>query len=805
MEIKVVKGEGPKRPKLILIGEAPGEEEANQGRPFVGASGKIQDGILLSAGLSRQDCFLDNVVPIHPPMNKLERLHELGATVDAFIPNLTKTLQSLDCPVIVAYGDVAMWYLTGMGEMSKKGEISGVSKHRGSIYPCILDSRKLVVPTFHPRFVIENWKMRGVVVEDIKKAVRVGKGGRKDVNFNTQTKPSITEVEDFIRDLRTTDRLSLDIEVVGSGQIACVGLGRNDLEYSGRSSLCIPFKFGYNNYWSESEEHHIWQLLRDLLQGDQLKIGQNLNYDFTKLLPFIGEPAPPWYDLMVAYHLLEPELPHTLAFMTSIYTDVNYYKDDPKDEEKSWKYTTSSERLWEYNGKDVEIPLIIEPILTKELKDMGMLLRFYGFDMPKMRVMWRIQQRGILVDDEKRVELLVKEIGEVETLKKQLKDVVGYDLNPLSPKQMIKFLYTDLKLPPQRHRKTKKLTADKEAIDKLFGRHPRPELALALEIRDKIKDIGTYLASKDKENGDYSLTKVDKDGRMRSRYNICGTATGRTSSKKTYDDTGIDAQNIPEALREMFVAPEGKILQVFDLWQAEAYVVAVLSNCQSFLNKLRNGEKVHRMVAGWIFNKPEDKVDNINRQGGEYFLGKRTVHASNYGLGWNLFMIIANSDIGKFNKDNPNTPKPFITAAEAKRILLVYETFAPEIKMWHQEIISELQRTRMLVTPFGRKRIFRGYRGKDDNDTPRKAFAHVPQSTIAEYAHQAIIKLEYLLPPENEIIQEGFDAFIIEAREEDVEDNKRLVTFACDKELMWKGERFKIPVEEAGKGRRWKK
>lgn len=478
MDVKVVKGDGPKRPRLILIGEAPGEEEARQGKPFVGPSGKIQDGILLSAGLRREECFLDNIISIRPPMNKMNRLGELGVTVESFIPNLTQTLLSLDCPIIIAYGDTAMWYLTRMGEMSKRGEISGISKHRGSIYPCILDSRKLVIPTFHPRFVIENWKMRGVVVEDIKKAVRVGKGGRKDERFTTIIKPTLTEVESYLKILGEADRISLDIETVGSGQIACVGVGtitggdqQGDRRgaHSRRSSLCIPFKFGYNNYWTEQEEHYIWDLLRELFQGDQLKIGQNLNYDFTKLLPFIGEPAPPWFDCMIAFHLLEPELPHTLAFMTSLFTDVNYYKDDPKDEEKSWKYTTSSERLWEYNGKDVEIPLILEPIFTDDLKRMGMLSRFYGFDMAKMRVMWRVQQRGMLVDDVMRIELLVREMGELAILKEQLKGYIGYDLNPLSPKQMMKFLYEDLKLPVQVHRKTRKPTANEEALEKLFG------------------------------------------------------------------------------------------------------------------------------------------------------------------------------------------------------------------------------------------------------------------------------------------------------------------------------------------------
>jgi len=785
--IRVVKGCGPQRPKLILIGEAPGEEEANQGIPFVGPSGHIQDGILSSAGLLRQNCFLDNVIPIRPPFNKLERLSELGATVEMFIPNLSRTLQEIDCPVIVAYGDVAMWYLTGMGEVSKKGEISGVSKHRGSIYPCILDPRKLVVPTFHPRFVIENWKMRGVVVEDIKKAIRVGKGGRKDVRFNTIIRPTLQEVEEKIQILSRCNMISLDIEVVGSGQIACVGVGSVGSDVDERWSICIPFKFGYNNYWSEQEEFYIWELLRQLLRGDQLKIGQNLNYDFTKLLPFIGEPSPPWYDLMVAYHLLEPELPHTLAFMTSIYTDVNYYKDDPKDEEKSWKYTTSSERLWEYNGKDVEIPLILEPILTKELKEMGMLSRFYGFDMPKMRVMWRVQQRGILVDDEKRVELLVREVGEVKTLKAQLKSYVGYDLNPLSNKQMIKFLYQDLKLPVYHNRKTKKPTADEETLNKLIARYPRPELYLALDIRGKVKRMGTYLASKDSD-GEYTLPKADPDGRIRSRYNVCGTDTDRSSASKTYDNTGLDLQNIPEDLREMFLAGEGKVLLVLDLWQAEIYVAAVLSNCTALLDKLRKGEKVHKMVASWIFNKSESEIDNNNKPGGEYYTGKRVTHAKTNGLQPAMLAVMTKKSI-----------------KEAEELLRRYDMFAPEMEMWHQQIVEELQRTRILIDPFGGKRLFRSYRGMKDTETPKKAFAHLPQRTIATYNHLAIIKLEYLLPKGCEIIQEGFDSMIIEVKEESLKEIEPLVKLAFDKELIWKGERFKIPVKEAGCGKRWKK
>ena len=226
----VVKGEGSNRPKLICIGEAPGEEEETQGRPFVGASGQLQDTIMMSAGLQRGDCFFDNVVPIRLPLNKIERLSELGVTVEQFIPNLTETLAKIDCLVILAYGDTAMYHLTGKGEKSKKGEISGISKHRGSVYPCLLDSRKLVIPTFHPRFIIENWKMRGVVVEDIKKALRIRKEGYHEPRFNTSIKPSFTDVTEFLDRVSRVNRVSFDIEVVGGGQIACIGLGIEERE-----------------------------------------------------------------------------------------------------------------------------------------------------------------------------------------------------------------------------------------------------------------------------------------------------------------------------------------------------------------------------------------------------------------------------------------------------------------------------------------------------------------------------------------------------------------------------------------------
>lgn len=65
-ENALVFGEGPQNPKLMLIGEAPGEQESLQGRPFVGKAGKNLDHFLELAGLAREEIYISNVVKIRP-------------------------------------------------------------------------------------------------------------------------------------------------------------------------------------------------------------------------------------------------------------------------------------------------------------------------------------------------------------------------------------------------------------------------------------------------------------------------------------------------------------------------------------------------------------------------------------------------------------------------------------------------------------------------------------------------------------------------------------------------------------------
>jgi len=748
---KVVGGEGPKRPKLILVGESLGAEEEAQGRPFVGTDGGILDGILSSARINRKELYVTNVIKVRPPNNKVYRLYEYGLAVEDFIPILEEELRGIECPVIVPVGDLALNTIVHK---------DSIGKHRGSIYPI---EGRIAVPTYHPGFVREFWQSRGTVVEDLKKAVRVARDGYNPVYFNTILRPTLIEIEDFIKICLEAGVFVFDLETIGQ-YISCVGLGT--ILHGQRMSICIPLKHGLNNYWTNSDELYVWSILYKLFHSEALKIAQNITFDLTFLAPFIGEPSPPWYDLMVAHHTIDPELPHDLAYMTSIYTDIPYYKDDPKDKDEGWAIKTPSEVLWEYNGKDCEGPLIIMPKLDEEMRELRVREFYWGFAMPLVAVMWRMQRRGLKVDEEMKDKLLKERMVQLTKKQSELNEKVGYELNVNSPKQMLKFLYEDLRLPPHKNRKTGRLTANKETLEKLFAKHPDTRFQLVMELRDLTKDIGTYL-----------LAEPDEDGRFRGRYNTTGTETGRSSCSKTIWDTGLDLQNIPPDLRPMFVADEGKVFMMYDLWQAEAYVVAIIANAAALKDKLTRGEKVHTMVASWLFQKLESEVSKeaVNGEWSEYDKAKRVVHASHYGLGYRLLSILLK-----------------IPEWQAKEFLLRYKQYVPEIDSWHKEVMEELKASRKLVTPFGRVRFFRNRYGEDMG---REAFAHVPQSTIGDLTHQAMLAIEYRLPPEAEMVQEGYDSIIIEAPIDKIDIVDRIVRESFDKTLRYKGEGFNVPVE----------
>ncbi len=147
-----VPGEGPQHASLMLIGEAPGAREDAEGRPFVGASGKLLSQLLLAAGISREETFITSVLKCHPPANRDPHTLE----IEACKPHLTAQILAVDPLVIVPLGRHALaWLLPDAPPISR---CHGIVLHRNG---------RAVVPVYHPAAALYRRQLLPVLQADL--------------------------------------------------------------------------------------------------------------------------------------------------------------------------------------------------------------------------------------------------------------------------------------------------------------------------------------------------------------------------------------------------------------------------------------------------------------------------------------------------------------------------------------------------------------------------------------------------------------------------------------------------------------
>lgn len=149
----LVFGEGPEDADLMIIGEAPGEEEDRSGRPFVGRAGQLLDRILESVELHRDDVYITNLVKRRPPGNRNPRPEEIRASAEI----LLQQIRIVKPKIIATLGNVpSQWFL----ETSE-----GITRLHGTWHEW---NGIRLMPLFHPAYLLRNpsrdkngpkWKM----------------------------------------------------------------------------------------------------------------------------------------------------------------------------------------------------------------------------------------------------------------------------------------------------------------------------------------------------------------------------------------------------------------------------------------------------------------------------------------------------------------------------------------------------------------------------------------------------------------------------------------------------------------------
>ena len=146
-----VPGEGPPDARIMFVGEGPGQNEDEQGRPFVGAAGKFLTELLESIGLKRCDVFITNIVKCRPPNNRAPRKSE----IEACNPYLQSQIRLINPRIVCALGTPAITTL--MGDEYSASRFHGKPFAKGKV---------TFLPMYHPAAALYDASLKETIFHD---------------------------------------------------------------------------------------------------------------------------------------------------------------------------------------------------------------------------------------------------------------------------------------------------------------------------------------------------------------------------------------------------------------------------------------------------------------------------------------------------------------------------------------------------------------------------------------------------------------------------------------------------------------
>jgi len=381
-----------------------------------------------------------------------------------------------------------------------------------------------------------------------------------------------------------------------------------------------------------------------------------------------------------------------------------------------------------YNGVDV---LATRQCLDQMLPQLGPETQAtYDFSRALQGPVLEMSCRGILVDQQRKAEVIDEFYEQIDLLERSLSRIVleGVGMagfNWRSPKDLQALFYDRMGIPPITFKG--RTTTDRAAREKLSQYLiARPIVAHLNAISELAKKI-TVLR-----------TEIDPDGRIRTTYNIAGTDTGRFSSSYSAFGTGGNLQNIEESLRSIFISDPGYKFAKCDAKSGESFIVGAIEwntfGDPKYLDACDTGDP-HTAAARicwpkmpWTGDLKKDKklADNPNapfyRHHTHRQVTKKLGHASNYG--------------GMPNTISSQTGLPLELVVAFQP---VYFQAFPSHQEWQHWVAGQIATRGYLTSLTGRKRWFWGRR--TDPDVVRAAIAYDPQGSLADIVNTALLNI----------------------------------------------------------------
>ena len=153
----LVFSDGNPKSKIMLIGEAPGANEDQEGLPFVGRAGALLDKMLASINLNRKNVYISNIINYRPPENRRPTDEE----VNRYLPFIKKHIEIINPKILVLLGSTAMNALIGNDVVISKARGKWIDKEFGSC-------KTSIIITFHPAFLMRQPAQKKMAWIDLK-------------------------------------------------------------------------------------------------------------------------------------------------------------------------------------------------------------------------------------------------------------------------------------------------------------------------------------------------------------------------------------------------------------------------------------------------------------------------------------------------------------------------------------------------------------------------------------------------------------------------------------------------------------
>jgi uracil-DNA glycosylase family 4 len=813
----IVPPEGKLDSRIALIGEALGAQELIQGRAFIGPSGRLLWHILGRYNIYRPMCYITNVIPdeqISDPLNKLSPVR-----LKYYIDNLYRELQKTSCNIYVPLGRTALYALTNE---------KSIDSWRGSIMRTVLGTK--CIPTYHPAYILRRLNQLTYFDTDIERAV--SQSTHKEIivpQGQINTDPTIQDVINFTHEvLAKKTKLTYDIETDGTGGLTCIGLSIDQTR-----AIVIPLQG--QMYWKPQELMIVIENLQQIFASNLFeKEAHNGSFDIVGLSLMGINVSPPYGDTMYKHHCYDPAAPpgidqksHSLATITSRYTLQPFYK--------SWDVTPTGkigipqlegrsdldrERgIREYCGIDVTTTRQISNILDNKMSKAQMNL-YKKHHSRLQKYLITAYKEGINIDQTKSISLANTLRARAKAIELTLSNNFNYTFSVTSPKQLQTVLYDILNLPKQfhpdpRNPRKKLLTADDQALVQLYLKTQDSNILTIRDAKEFYK-----LASFLNPVGKSSIKKRRPfDGTLRTEYRPTTKTCRLASSFSTASRVGINLQNIPSYVRQVFVPKDQHIFIEADYRQAEAMIIAWDSMDSDMMHRFemsRNDPEkydIHWANAEIILERSRIALTKDDRSCCKHIV---------YGGAYLMQPPKTQETILKLATDStrpyyiPGIEKPeyapmFISLSECKRRLDKYISSVPKLTQWQENIAHIIRSTGKLQNSFGFTVTYHdiitdqelkycfGFREKDFHDTHKEALAMIPQSSIAIMCCQAWMNVddELRLSQIGRVVAQVHDSLLIEVKDDwpSIYHAYQVTKRHMEKSYVIKNNHLSVPIE----------